>query len=42
MKKLLPKIEEISGGKAHANTRKHNQNILTVTDRRLSQSEESD
>ena len=31
MGKLLPKIEEISKGKAHANTWKPNQNILTVT-----------
>ena len=30
--KLLQKIEEISGGKAHANTRKLNQNILMVRD----------
>ena len=29
--KLLPKIEEITVGKAHANTRKLNRNILTVT-----------
>ena len=30
--KLLPKIEEISRGKAHTNTWKLIQNILTVTD----------
>ena len=30
--KIIPKIEEISKGKAHANTRKLNLNILTVTD----------
>ena len=35
--KLLPKIEEISGGKAHTNTQKLIQNILVV--RHLSQSE---
>ena len=29
-RELLPIIEEISGGKAHINTRKLNQNILTV------------
>jgi len=29
--KLLPKIEEISGGKAHVNSLKLNQNILMVT-----------
>jgi hypothetical protein len=29
--KLLTKIEEITVGKAHANTQKLNQNILTVT-----------
>ena len=35
--KLLTNIEEISKGKAHANTWKLNQNILTVTDVFLSQ-----
>ena len=30
--KLLPKIEEISRGKAHVNTRKLNRNIFMVTD----------
>ena len=29
--KLLPKIEKITVGKAHANTQKLNRNILTVT-----------
>ena len=37
--KLLPKIEETSGEKAHTNTRKLTQNILTV--RQLSQSKNS-
>ena len=32
MEKLLPKIEEISNGKAHTNTWKLIRNILTVTD----------
>ena len=34
---FLPKIEEISGGKAHTNTRKLNHNISTITDVFLSQ-----
>ena len=33
----LPKIEEISGGKAHTNTRKLIRNISTVTDVFLNQ-----
>ena len=33
--KLLPKIEEISGGKAHTNTQKLIQNILIITDKYL-------
>ena len=33
----LPKIEEITGGKAHVNTRKLNQNISTITDVFLNQ-----
>ena len=37
MGKLLPKIEEITGGKAHINTRKLNRNILMVTDIFLNQ-----
>ena len=37
MEKLLPKIEEISNGKTHTNTRKRIQNISTVTDVFLSQ-----
>jgi len=37
MGKLLPKIEESSKGKAHANARKLNRNILTVTDVFLNQ-----
>ena len=37
MKKLLPKIEEISNGKAHTNTRKLIWNILMVTDVFLNQ-----
>ena len=35
--KLLPKIEEITRGKAHTNTLNLNQNILTVTDVFLNQ-----
>ena len=35
--KLLPKIEEITVRKAHANTRKLNRNILMVTDIFLNQ-----
>ena len=35
--KLLPKIEEISGGKTHTNIRKLIQNILMVTDVFLNQ-----
>ena len=34
---LLPKNEEISGGKAHTNTRIIIQNILTITDVFLNQ-----
>ena len=37
MEKLVPKIEEISNGKAHTNTRELIQNILTVTDVFLNQ-----
>ena len=37
MKKLLPKIEEISNGKAHTNSRKLIWNILMVTDVFLNQ-----
>ena len=36
-KKLLPKIEEISRGKAHTNALKFIQNILTITDVFLNQ-----
>ena len=35
--KLIPKIEEISDGKTHTNTRKLIQNILMVTDAFLKQ-----
>ena len=35
--KLLTKIEEISGGKAHTNTRKFIRNISTVTEVFLNQ-----
>ena len=35
--KVLPRIEEISGGKAHTNTWKLNQNISKVTDVFLNQ-----